>query len=320
MPWRHILTGGILLLTASLAQGQALAPITDPVEVPLLPTGILEDDVELFGLMVYLWRDDAGAEVVHFVGDFEMHVGQRRLKAREAVIWMGAGRFERRDYHSFEVVLWRDAQVIEPGGTTSSGPILYVTLNSFGKVQVSADKKAFAPSGETTVYSEAARVRASAAAQVAAGPQPAPQVRVIEPGLKARIPATPVRPAVNYEARDLTVERVGDRRVIVAIGNVYLSRSADTSDEFLELRADAAVIYLAGAVESTTQPAASQPASDRPVNLKADGPSDGTGMKSALGDLSGARLTKTPGLDWMPAAGWNRFTSTAISSSPAASG
>ena len=214
MPWRHILTGGVLLLTASWARGPALAPLTDPVEVPLLPTGILEDDVEMFGLMVYLWRDDAGADVVHFVGDFEMHVGQRRLKAREAVIWMGTGRFERRDYHSFEVVLWRDAQVLEPGGTTTSGPILYVTLNSFGKVQVSADKKAFAPSEETTVYAEALRVRASAAPQVAQGPQAAPPVRVIEPGVKARLPATPVRPAVSYEAKDLTVERVGDRRVM----------------------------------------------------------------------------------------------------------
>ena len=71
------------------AGAQSLAPITDQIHEPLLPPGISKGDVELFGARVYLFKAQDGAEVIHLVGGFELHVGRRRLLAsREAVVWM----------------------------------------------------------------------------------------------------------------------------------------------------------------------------------------------------------------------------------------
>lgn len=240
---RWLLAGCLITLPAAIAFAQQLVPLTDPVEEPLLPTGIIKDDVELFGVLVYLWRDETETEVIHFVGDFELHLGSRRLKAREAVIWMTPRIHEGTPYHAFDVLLWRDARVTEPAGTVTSGPLLFVTLSSSGKVRLWADKKAMESSAHTPVYQEA--VRARARALEARGPaETMPPFQVTEPGPLEEAGPPPVRPVVNYRARDLTVDQVEGRPVITAIGDVYLFRGAPEGGDFLELRADAAVVYL----------------------------------------------------------------------------
>src|SRR5690606_19267620 len=78
-------------------RAQALVPLGDEVETALLPAGITNADVEMFGELVHLWKDPAGTDVIHFIGDFELHVGARRMAAREAVIWLTPRTFERSD-------------------------------------------------------------------------------------------------------------------------------------------------------------------------------------------------------------------------------
>ena len=272
---------GVLALLAAPLMAQPLAPITDAVEEPLLPTGIMTDDVELFGSLVYLWRDDHGSDVIHFVGEFELHLGERRLKAREAVIWMTPQTYEGTPYHSFDVYLWRDAQVAEPAGTVTTGPVLFVTLNSAGKIRVSADKKTFESSAEVPLFKEAAAVRAQVGGS-RLGVQP---FAVTEPGPLPEEKRPAVRPVINYRARDLTVQQVGDRRVITAIGEVYVFRSTPGQDDYLELRADAAAIYLAAGAEAPIEPVQVPPA-----NLNARATDERDGMRSVLSDVSG-----TPG-------------------------
>ena len=76
-----------------------------------------------------------------------------------AIIWMSDRRYENRVYRGFEVFLFRNARIAEPAGTVTEGPLLYVTLGSWGAVRLSVDKRAFASSEETTVYRDAASVR-----------------------------------------------------------------------------------------------------------------------------------------------------------------
>ncbi len=268
------------------AFAQPLAPITDQVQEPLLPTGIMTDDVELFGSLVYLWRDADGSDVIHFVGEFELHLGPRRLKARQSVIWMTPRTYAGHAYHRFEVFLWRDAQVLEPAGTVTSGPVLFVTLNSAGKVRVSADKKTFESSADTPVFLEAGRVRERVAGTGAAGPEVTP-FEVTGPGPLTEAQAPEVRPVVNYRARDLTVQQVEGRRVIVAIGDVYVFRSVPGKEDFLELRADAAAIYLAAERESPADQV-----EEPPPNLTDRRAGEAAEMGRALTGLAGV-----PGTD-----------------------
>ncbi len=60
---------------------------------------------------------------------------------------------------------------------------------------------------------------------------PAPKTRAVVP--------------VNFYADEVTSEMINGRRVTIARGNVYLSQGAADSDDFLELRAQEAVIFSA---------------------------------------------------------------------------
>ena len=261
---------------------QQLVPITDGVEEPLLPTGIMEDDVELFGALVYLFTDEDGSDVIHLVGDFEFHLGPRRLQAREAVIWMTARTYRGNAYRSFEVFLRRDARVVEPAGTLTTGPVLFVTLNSAGKVRVAADRKTFESSADTEVLKEARQVRSRIRARSSAGDPMATPFEVTEPGPPAEAKPPSARPIVNYRARDLTVEQVNGRRVISAIGEVYLFRSQPSGEDFLELRADAAVIYLAQERRRSAD-SAQQP----PADLTERPGAEDEGVREVLSGLTG---------------------------------
>ena len=277
-----LLAGCVAGVWASLVFAQGLAPITDIVEKPLLPPDVINDDVEMFGALVYLFNDEDQADVIHFVGDFELHLGPRRLAAREAVIWMTRRTYAGGTYRSFEVFLWRDARVVEPAGTVTSGPILFVTLNSSGKVRVSADKKTFQSSGDTEVFQKAAQIRSRVHDAMELGGKTPSPFEVLEPGPLTEAEPLVVRPVVNYWGRDLIMQEIDGRRIVTAIGDVYLFRSAPAGGDCLELRADAAVIYLAG-----DQSRPDDQAQEPPVDLADRSAGEGSGIGGALAGLTG---------------------------------
>ena len=277
--------GSLGLACVPIAVGQALAPIADPVEQPLLSTGIMTEDVEMFGELVYLWTDAEQADVIHFVGDFELQLGARRLNAREAVIWMTPRVFEGTSYHAFEVFLWRDARVVEPAGTRSSGPLLFVTLSSTGRVRVSADKKAFESSADTNIFAEALAIRDQIRGDTPSAMHP---FQVTDPGSSLEPKPSASRPAVYFRSRDTRMEQVGERRVVTAIGDVYVFHGSPGQADFRELRADAAVLYFAGDDKGRRDPAA-----ELPADLSDGGESQKRGVREALTQLAGN--TTAPG-------------------------
>ena len=131
----HIAAAVVLGIPA-LAVSQPLTPLKDPVQEPLLPTGISRGDVELFGSRVVLSEAPDGAEVIHVMGEFELHLARRQyLSAREAVIFLTRNTYRDVPYQHFEVYLWREARVTDSAGTVTSGPVLFVILNNNGKVK-----------------------------------------------------------------------------------------------------------------------------------------------------------------------------------------
>ncbi|MCH7526741.1 MAG: LPS assembly protein LptD [Planctomycetes bacterium] len=244
MPIAKRIAWGVLVgACPALVVGQPLVPLADEVSKPLLPTGILRHDVHIQGQLAYLFQTDAGEHVIHVAGDFEMKMGGRTLKATQAVIWLSPRRFEDMEYRRYEVFLARGARVVEPAGTVSEGPLLFVTLNSTGELTLSADRRAFASSADTAVYRDALAVREQVRQGLpAGGPGPTP-------GGVVPLAVTPLReeppPQIHYTARETTFSRLEDgRQVLTGIGEVYFFRGATRSVDALELQADAAVVFL----------------------------------------------------------------------------
>ncbi|MBN1513248.1 MAG: hypothetical protein JXB13_14630, partial [Phycisphaerae bacterium] len=282
----RLLVGALALLfcTGPLL-AQPLVPLADTVEEPLLPPGISDQDVELFGNLVYLWTEGDGSEVIHVVGGFELHMGRRRLKAREAVAWMTPREFEGRTYNAFEIFLWRDARVIEPAGTATTGPALFATLNSFGKVVVSADRKTQQSSRATPVYAEAARIRARAGLGQVGRPEAPSPVTVLDLGPAGEEEKPVTRPVVSYRAHHLAVQQEADRIVVTAIGDVFVSRGDPAGLNTVEIRANAAVLYMVGEDKSGGLPTLEGPE-------RVSGP---PGADSPMGALPGLGALPGPG-------------------------
>ncbi|UCG17203.1 MAG: LPS assembly protein LptD [Phycisphaerales bacterium] len=259
---RHLVWAVALLGCPGWLSAQPLVPLADSVEEPLLPPGISDQDVEMFGELVYLWTEDDGSEVIHVVGEFELHLGRRRIRAREAVIWMTPQAYDGRSYNHFELFLWRSARVVEPAGTTTTSPVLFATLSSSGKVMIWADRRTTESSRGTTLYDEAARVRAQLVARLAPEAEAPSPVTVVDlEGMPGEREPT-VRPPVSYRGDNLTIQQMDDRTVVAAIGDVVLSRSDPTGLSTIEIRADAAVIYVAAPAAGEGPDGAPEPDDD----------------------------------------------------------
>ncbi|HEY3246236.1 MAG TPA: LPS assembly protein LptD [Phycisphaerae bacterium] len=241
---RRLVFGAWLAATVAAA-AQSPVPLGEHADEPALPTGISIQNIEMFGVLMNRWAEPDGTHVIYFVGDFELHMGLRRLKSREAVIWMTHRSFEGRAYVQYEIYLWRDARVTEPAGTVTSGPVLFVTLNSSGKMTAAADRSAGEPPAKSEVYAEALHLRDALRAQAGAPLQPqAPKpVEVVGPGA---IPAQreTVRPPVGIRSPNRMIVAEVDGQEVLTATDVYVFRGTAGGEELLELRADAAVLFM----------------------------------------------------------------------------
>jgi len=289
---RHIASALAVWALVGGVSAQELTPLADPVLEPLLPTGISRGDVELFGRRVYLFESGEGARVVHVVGEFELHLARRRfVSAREAVLWLTSRSYKGLAYQHFEIFLWQQARVVESGGTIQSGPVLFVTLNSTGKVTIGADDTTTASSAETSVYREGAELRRRLGELLESDIETHPPTHVVEPEEIRRRQAPEVRPPVSYHAKEFEAGRVGDRQMVTAIGQVRLFQGDSSGGDPLELRADAAVLFMAPEA-TTTQPATGgepgvqEPPRDLTERTSGPGPIE----PGALGRIGGDEL------------------------------
>lgn len=231
------------VLAPAWSQLAPLVPIDDPLAVDTLqPLAISRQSPECSGRYVYLWSLPDDTEVMQFHGDFAMVVGERRLSSREAVIWMQRMTWKETAYYHFQVFLSGNALVRESAGTAMSGPVLFVTLNTYGAPTVSNDVHTRSSSLESSLYQDALKVREQLLATIDDGGSEA--VRVINP-LDALRPQPQVkpRPLVRHQAKEETIDEAS--RTITAIGDVYVSQGLTDSADFLEIKADAAVLFLA---------------------------------------------------------------------------
>ena len=89
--------------------------------------------------------------------------------------------YEQTPYLHFEIFLWQSARVLESAGTMTSGPVLFVTLNSSGNVSIGADDTTDGQRSDSQVYRDGAELRGRLAAITPDDIEAGPPLRVIEP-------------------------------------------------------------------------------------------------------------------------------------------
>jgi len=239
------------VLTA-VAAGHPLTPIADRVDRSLLPTGILERDVNVEGNLAFLFTDPDGTNAVHVVGDATIRVGAvdgqtRSMQASEAVIWISQRIDHGRPYRHLDVFLWRGAQINELAGTFTTAPVLFATLGTFGTIHLSADNVARDSSAETEAYRDGNALRKALAEGSPRVAEKGVALRVFNPsGLGSASKKTIPHPVIQFQAQgNLTLEMVEGQQVLVITGGIYLARGVPGVDEFFEIQSDSAVVFFA---------------------------------------------------------------------------
>lgn len=241
--WRAAI---VVLLAASACRAQSSVP-PDQAEIqPLLPAGISDFNLEIYGKLAYTWNESPDTSVVEVLGDFSARMGQYRLSSRDGVVWVRHDRWQDRPYIEVNVFLWQDARIVQPSGALESGPALLVTLRTFGKLALNADGHAGQADARSALYKEALKARALLTAAPAPPPEKATDPVQIAPSPE-QLPLAAARPpkAVQFTAERLLYEQYKGESVVIAMDEVLVSQGSPAqSGEYLEIRADAAVIYL----------------------------------------------------------------------------
>jgi len=276
---------GVALNTVVLsAFGQPPVPLADPVEKPLLPSGISELPLTLAAQRAHLFEEDDGTDVVHLVGEFLGTLGTapaQTIRSQEAIAWVTPRWHNQRQYLHLQLFLWRDAEVLELSGTVSRAQMLFVTLDTFGVLNTNVDDFVHESSTNSPVYQEGNRIRAALALMV--GEQKELPMCVLDPSSLGAAPGRPTpRPKLRFSADgEFKMDRlVGGEQIATVIGGVYLSRDAGGEEDFLEIQADAVVVFFS--------PSA-------PALLPANG---GTGLGPVPKDESSSKVAgETPGAE-----------------------
>jgi hypothetical protein len=200
----------------------------------LLPSGISERSALLSGELAYLFDDPDGTEALHVVGDFLLTLGDREgqeLRSHEAVVWITHRLHAGRAYRHLQLLLWRDAEILESAGTVTSGPALFATLDTFGEITVNVDDLTLRSSAETLVYQEGNRIRKALAEGTLRGADEDVSLRVFDAaGLSVEAEEDKPRPLIRFEGGSIEGPTPADgQRVISVIGGVYLARGLSGS-------------------------------------------------------------------------------------------
>ena len=248
-PWIAVL---ILAAVAPLTTRAQSPFLVDESEVKdLLPPGISDFDLELYGKLAYTWDSGDGAQVVQIEGNFSGRMGPYKLTSKDAVLWFRHEKWRDKGYLEIQVFLWQNAEIIQPAGTVESGPALMVTLRTFGKLVLNADGHAYESAADTDLHREAEKARRLTVIAPPPGADVAPEPVSVTPNAKrlqqlaVQRPPKLVQFTVSRLDGQIEYETVDGESVVIARNDVLVTQGSPAeSGDYMELRADAAVIYL----------------------------------------------------------------------------
>jgi len=246
---RALITAAVLLAVLPAAAEEA---VTEPAE-----DSYVREDAVLSARQMYTFEAD-GEQVNVLLGDFSLTVGRRVVSGRDAVAWvrtLGAGPRARRE---ITVYVEGDARVVEPDGTEVGHRAIFDVTRQQGPMRARVHAHAARKLDTFPLYLRALKVRRNAGKLDEPRTQPVRPPRVIRPPTTtATAPTTAAAPPLGPLPRPITFhpekivsEKVaegqfpggGTGRITVARG-VYLSQGHPDDAQFMEMRADRAVVY-----------------------------------------------------------------------------
>ncbi|MHC4986236.1 MAG: hypothetical protein ACYTFO_08795, partial [Planctomycetota bacterium] len=95
----------------------------------------VQADVRISGRQLNAF-DDAGEQVAVILDDFEMVIGDRRVTARDAVVWISSRQAGQATLHDIIIIVYAegDARLIEPWGGETGDPMMYLVFHVNGSV------------------------------------------------------------------------------------------------------------------------------------------------------------------------------------------
>jgi hypothetical protein len=230
-----------LALAAVVAVGLPARGQYDLSDEPLLASTISETNVELRGRYVRQWTQADGTLVLMFNGGFRLDMGQRRMAATNAVVWIAPQRAdpEGRKYYELTVYLSENAEVAEPGGTVTLDTVLLVRgIRTAGQIIKYDDAHLTEDFSASPLYQQALNDRLLIEAAEAQAPGVArPQ------GIRRPQAERPPR-LIRYRLPKIEPARTaGGEAVFVSTGGVYFSQDGGPDAPMLEIRADNAVVF-----------------------------------------------------------------------------
>jgi hypothetical protein len=233
-------------LGAPSAAAQVGAQVAYEDEEPLLPDAISELDVTLRARFARQWRQDDGTLVVLLTGGFQLDMGQRRLSAVDAVVWITPRHAEDgRKFYELTVYLSEEAEVREIGGSTVEDRVLLVSnIRTSGRITKLHDAHSPEVLEDSDLYQRAvadrARIEALLEQQGAAGTE---VVSPEELRRRAQKPARVIFYRLSGGVEPAQTEQ-GDT-VFVATNGVYFSQTGTPDAPALVIQAQNAVIFPA---------------------------------------------------------------------------
>jgi len=243
----------LLAAVVLLALAVPAVPQDETSDEPILASAISEQNIELRGRYVRQWKQEDGTLVLLVNGGFRLDMGQRRLSASNAVVWIASGRGAKDGRKSYDLVVYlsENAEVREPAGTETTDNVLLVRgLRTFGQIIKYQDAHAPENMEQSPLYQQALRDRQRIESGAAPPTPGAPEAVTTQPAGPEAVrppPEAERRPRIiRYRLPNIEpAQTPTGERVFVATGGVYFSQDGGPEAPMLEIRADNAVVFPA---------------------------------------------------------------------------
>ncbi len=257
MDSRHInITVRLCLVVAAVGLALSSPLVAETLEY-------LHDDVRITGSQIHSFVDN-GQNVTVVLGGFKLQVGKRVISARDAVIWVTPLADGGPGANDITVFAQGKARILEPNGSTTQDAQLLARFQHQGRLSA-AGHLSSTPLLDFPIYKDAVRARkfgvqrslkkpdVEIAKSAASATQPhgkgtlspkAPAEPQVKPAPKLFVFSSTGSTNSEIERRDSKQAGVRPvcRRITVVDGNVYIGYGDSDSDDFIELRAQSAVV------------------------------------------------------------------------------
>lgn len=229
--------------------------------VPAAAEEYIQEDAKLAGKAIYT-VEQGGKELTVVQDNFELQIGRHVMSGDGAVLWIAdtpAGETVRR---KIVVYIEGGAKVVEPDGKATTDRIMLVYVNQEGAFTTSGPVKK-GQAADLPILARAAQVRKDSESPTTTRPAPVRLHPATGPGSRpATAPATrpTTRPTatgpaeasatnpVSFQAKKVTLQDYTEGgksfKAVVLKGDVYLSQATEKGELFMEMRAQAAVIFI----------------------------------------------------------------------------